>query len=379
MKKQILLLFFASATLSMSAQLKVDNLGRVKIPNQLEIGIDSAFQTNSSVTVYRYNDNSTEPAYGIFSKVRAGNSAIAGNCLAVSGIAEAKGGYPTQVGMVGVLGQAVKSTNMSSKFGAGIVGLGSTFNGVGVYGGIGTSLPASWSAGACAGYFAGAVKVTGTVTAAVFSTSSDYRLKQDIKPISEQSIPSVVKLNPVSYMLKADSVHFNYEKESQEVSMPHFGLIAQEVREIYPNLVYEAADGYLSVNYTELIPLLIHDMKQLHEELISLKAMIGGESSPKRVNARGDEVSVEQSALMQNTPNPSNNTTVIAYSLPESTTSASIRIYDLNGRELNVYPLSEFGRTELSVDLERFESGMYIYSLIADGQIVDTKRMIVSK
>ena len=131
--------------------------------------------------------------------------------------------------------------------------------------------------------------------------------------------------------------------------------------------------------YDELIPLLIHDMKQLHEELISLKAMIGGESSPKRVNARGDEISVEQSALMQNTPNPSNNTTVIAYSLPESTTSASIRIYDLNGRELNVYPLSEFGRTELSVDLERFESGMYIYSLIADGQIVDTKRMIVSK
>ncbi len=259
------------------AQLKINGDGQVIIPNQLEVGIDSTFQTNSSVTVYQYNDDSTEPAYGIFSKVRAGNSALAGNCFAVSGIAEAKIAYPTQVGMVGVFGQALKSTNMSQKVGAGVVGLGSTFNGIAVYGGIGASIPTSWSAGACAGYFAGAVKVTGTVTAAAFSTSSDYRLKQDIKSLSGQTVPSVVNLNPVSYMLKADSIHFNYEKESQEMTMPHFGLIAQEVREVYPNLVYEGADGYLSVNYTELIPLLIAEMKQMQEEIKSLKASISEE------------------------------------------------------------------------------------------------------
>ena len=42
-----------------------------------------------------------------------------------------------------------------------------------------------------------------------------------------------------------------------------FGLIAQDVQVIYPELVYQDPEGYLAINYTGLIPLLIESIKEL--------------------------------------------------------------------------------------------------------------------
>lgn len=41
------------------------------------------------------------------------------------------------------------------------------------------------------------------------------------------------------------------------------GLIAQEVQKVFPELVRQERDGYLSVNYTDLIPVMIEAMKEL--------------------------------------------------------------------------------------------------------------------
>ena len=61
-------------------------------------------------------------------------------------------------------------------------------------------------------------------------------------------------------------------------STDHFGLIAQDVEKIFPNIVKKDQKGYLSINYIELIPILINAMqeqnsriKQLEDTLKALK------------------------------------------------------------------------------------------------------------
>ena len=91
---------------------------------------------------------------------------------------------------------------------------------------------------------------SGSVTASAFNTSSDYRIKENIKPLDDKFI--VDSLFPVTYT--------NRLTEKQDM-----GLIAHEVQEIYPFLVNGEKDGekFQSVNYTSLIALLIKEIKDL--------------------------------------------------------------------------------------------------------------------
>lgn len=82
---------------------------------------------------------------------------------------------------------------------------------------------------------------------------------------------------------------------------------------------------------------------------------------------------------MENTPNPFNMSTNIKYYVPETVTSAYLCIYDMQGKQLKRIPLGQWGeRTEL-ISASQLAPGMYLYALIADGQEVDVKRMILTE
>jgi hypothetical protein len=51
----------------------------------------------------------------------------------------------------------------------------------------------------------------------------------------------------------------------------HFGFIAQEVEKVFPNLVNMDVDGMKSVNYLEMIPLLLHKINYLERKLEEIK------------------------------------------------------------------------------------------------------------
>jgi hypothetical protein len=51
----------------------------------------------------------------------------------------------------------------------------------------------------------------------------------------------------------------------------HYGLLAQNVEEVFPELVEENYFGYKSVNYQELIPIIISKMKNMQSEIDQLK------------------------------------------------------------------------------------------------------------
>ena len=70
--------------------------------------------------------------------------------------------------------------------------------------------------------------------------------------------------------------------------------------------------------------------------------------------------------------------TVIRYSIPNDVANAQVIIFDLQGTMLSQIPISP-SDDNVTLNGTEFPAGMYIYSLIADGKVVATKRMIVVK
>jgi hypothetical protein len=140
--------------------------------------------------------------------------------------------------------------------------------------GIGTTSPSQRLA------VAGNICATGSI-----GSCSDIRYKKDIAPLSG-SLSKVTALRGVRYTWKTEEFpEKNFSKELQ------IGLIAQEVEKICPEVVQTGTDGYKSVDYARLTPVLIEAIKEQQNEIEELKTLvkslasgkkIGGDASPDR-------------------------------------------------------------------------------------------------
>ena len=99
---------------------------------------------------------------------------------------------------------------------------------------------------------------SGRITASGFGTTSDIRLKQNIKPYKNKK--SILDLDVKEFEYINDVEHKKY-----------IGAIAQDVQEICPEIVYEDLDGYLSIDESKLVYLLLNEVKELKKEVKSLK------------------------------------------------------------------------------------------------------------
>ncbi|HOP00070.1 MAG TPA: tail fiber domain-containing protein [Bacteroidales bacterium] len=126
-----------------------------------------------------------------------------------------------------------------------------------------------------AGYFAGNVYVTGTL-----SQNSDKSLKKNIFPLSG-AMEKINNLQGVSYEWKSDQEldqlnlikssnrkaddprHFNFPSGKQ------IGLIAQDVEKVIPELVMTDPEGIKSVDYIKMVPLLIEAIKEQQKQIES--------------------------------------------------------------------------------------------------------------
>jgi hypothetical protein len=109
--------------------------------------------------------------------------------------------------------------------------------------------------------------------------------------------------------------------------------------------------------------------------------MLSNNSAVQKVSAKGrsNNLDIEQALLYQNNPNPFTIDTEIEYFLPQNTQVANLYVYNMNGLQIAEYPISSFGSGSVVINAGNLDAGMYLYSLIADGLIVDTKRMILTK
>ena len=147
------------------------------------------------------------------------------------------------------------------------------------------------------------------------------------------------------------------------------------MEEVYPDLVYVNEDGSKSINYVEMIPLLVQSINELKLKIEELESKKGSETAIiDNVHENG-----VNAVLYQNDPNPFSVSSVVKLIIPNSANTAFMCIYDMTGKQIDKQTISERGNVSLMLNNEKLNSGMYLYSLIVDGKIIDTKRMIVSK
>lgn len=86
-------------------------------------------------------------------------------------------------------------------------------------------------------------------------------------------------------------------------------------------------------------------------------------------------------SLSQNYPNPFNPTTTIKFAIPK-TSKVSLKIYDISGREVEALfnnSILNAGTVTYSFDGTNLASGVYFYTLISDGNIISSKKMMLVK
>jgi|LakMenE18May11ns_1017448.scaffolds.fasta_scaffold9944307_2 hypothetical protein len=105
----------------------------------------------------------------------------------------------------------------------------------------------------------GAITATGDITAYY---TSDKRHKHNIVLISD-ALSKVTKLNGVTW-------EWNDDVNEVTKSTPNTGLIAQEVQEVLPEVVKEREDGFLALDYSKMMGLMIEAIKEQQKQIDSL-------------------------------------------------------------------------------------------------------------
>ena len=423
MKKIIFTIILAVAAMNINAQLVVDSLGRVgiatdSVKSMLSVGgsgnNDTAFYLHTNdkksgiYSVHFLNSSST--IEGIYSQTRN----YTGGSVGVKAYALGSNNPNLSQSAIGVGGYASLASTSVGVFGAKIHGTFSPVNFAAVYGSE-TGISPSFTnySGTYAGFFKGKVRVTNGIYATVLSPSASPspsgeggttilsdRGESVTDKLSQVQAVQFLRYDPTKETSTAqtnlDDLDTNNMSPEELDSLAEtmgdvepepylspiqYGLDAEQLKAVYPELVYEDDNGNVSINYVEMVPLLVQSIKELKDELAELKG-----TSSKKARKQSETTAIEDNVsdvdvvrMDQNNPNPFSESTVITLNIPEQTQKASIFIYDMSGKQMQNIAVSERGETNITVYASDLSAGMYIYTLVVDGKVAVTRRMIVSE
>ncbi len=217
---------------------------------------------------------------------------------------------------------------------------------------------------------------------------SDRRLKRNATDFN-YGLKEVMKLRPLTY---------DYTGKGGTTSGKYnVGLFAQDLQQIAPEFVStfthteEDEEGktvseeeYLKIYDTGIKYMLINAIKEQQAIIETLEERIGQLEAASGNNIESPRTSQtvelgEAGQLLQNQPNPFNETTTIKYNLPQDSKNATMQIMNMNGQVLKTVQLSDVRNGELVIKAGELGTGTYTYTLVVDGQIVDTKKMVLTK
>lgn len=234
--------------------------------------------------------------------------------------------------------------------------------------------------------------VNGKVRAMDYLTFSDKRLKQDIQSIGNAS-EILSKLDGVRYSFRDE-----LRKEGRDLPEgQQIGFIAQDLQKVLPEAVSEDEEGYLSVSYRSLIPLLVESHKELKEENEELAALLRETQAANRKlelemeniksmltslteNGSTQTVQLEvetQEMLLQNAPNPFTESTTIEYHLSDECAGAKLLITDSKGIVIKTVEKLETGRGKIVLQANSLTPGNYRYTLVCQGETLASKTMVI--
>jgi hypothetical protein len=230
--------------------------------------------------------------------------------------------------------------------------------------------------------------------------------RKQLQPIKGDSIHAP--------MPKAAEEYLEAARAAQEASkIVYDGFIAQEVEEAADKLGIpfsgvdkpKSKDGLYGLRYDNFVPQLVKSVQELskmnnekeakiealqsqnnaqqsqleaqQKQLDELKALVFAKGQTASSAPSSSSVVLTDAALAQNAPNPFDRTTVIPYTLPQKFTVAQIVIMDQNGRVLKQVNVSGTGKGTLNVDGDALAAGAYNYSLVIDGKVIGSKRMVL--
>jgi hypothetical protein len=163
---------------------------------------------------------------------------------------------------------------MGASYPTGILSIGPVDGKTGIFGSASTAgqpgIQGAHTANSATGYvayFANSGSATGLYISntAAWQSTSDLRLKTDIQDLDTTS--RLLSLKPRDYLWKSQATSDNSLKRN-------FGFIAQEVQEVFPELVGESPDGMLSVEYTGLIAPLVKAIQEQQAIITDLQAKV---------------------------------------------------------------------------------------------------------
>ncbi len=179
--------------------------------------------------------------------------------------------------------------------------------------------------------------------------------------------------------------------------------------ENFPDLTTITGDGETAFNYTALIPVLIQGLQEQQNIISNLENTVKdltntvnnllpfgnsggiflnqnksnnalGLKNQNEENEQSNLVDNNTDFLLQNHPNPFNEKTTIEYTINSSTTEAELMIFDLQGSlALTKVLNTQTGKNSITIQAGELKPGMYYYSLVVNGELKDTKRMIISE
>ena len=231
-----------------------------------------------------------------------------------------------------------------------------------------------------------------------WATLSDKKVKKNINQF-EDGLEEVLQINPVTFQYNGKAGIENTEKT-------YVGVIAQEIQKVAPytvdKLTYEKIeeveedgelktktlsseeflqfDGtairYMLVNAIKEQQVMINELREKVEELRKGSTYHSGDADHQLVELENNIKN--RPLLFQNIPNPYIGMTKVDYYLPENS-NGLIRFYTLDGQILKEEVLDLTGYASIEIDASKIPSGNFIYALIVDGSIIDSKTMVVVK
>lgn len=383
MKTKLLASMLVFGAMNASAQLTVYHNGNVNIGSE---------QPTSNVSLSVGNVAYCDTAY----HVSLGLHNPASGCYNIGG--EGVAYSPTMRNTGRAFGLRGVAGNCTSGYNFGVLGaLQGSQEGAAIFGTTSGKTLGLRVDGRYAGYFDGNVKVTGSLQGNVVN-SADVNAKntQTLRPINS-ALDGIASANPFMYIVRIQVPDIGAGMAPDSTTLTgtvapisdpvvpfgksYYALDVNAVKQSFPALIIEDAQGNEYVNYTQLVPILVQAIKELKTELDDLKETVAA-SGTRKVNAATNiatnTLDEGWGSISQNTPNPFTGQSTVRVSVPDDASDAYVDILTLNGASVKRIPVSN-GLSEVSLSSFEFAPGTYLYTLVVNGKVSETRRMIVNR
>lgn len=224
------------------------------------------------------------------------------------------------------------------------------------------------------------VESDGSVFSKGVYLSSDRRLKENISPITD-GVAGISLLKPVSFNFKA------VEHDTLRCRKFHYGFIAQEIREHFPDMVAltyrdkNKTDSLLSVNYTMVIPLLVKAVQEqqdliadLYDQIELLISNVPGMTTDS--SAIVDFNVGSNDIVLDVQPNPSSGVFYVK-ATAIGNEHLDLLVTDLSGRLVSGYNVDMTNNNKYKLDCSVLPNGVYLLTGVLSGEVVSTKRIVI--